>query len=338
MKNDVFISYIIPCYNIQKYLPRCLDSLSKQKIESDADLEFVFVNDGSPDNCLGILSEFALQDSRAVIVDQKNQGVSAARNAGLKVAKGQYVFFLDGDDYLTDDASQLLYHIAQKSSPDIIITNAYIVEELSGSITEWNVCNNLAEGDYSVATFVGNVDFLPISFKAYKRESLLKNEIVYDLDLRVGEVYAFFLNAMSKSQCITVSKKRVINYLMRANSVMRDGNIERDKSILKTISKIDHYANNFSFNIRMTYSYNVAFLKIVNVFTQNKYIRQSKYTKEIGDMLSTIAKDDVYKNVLEFFVIRRPKFNKYTLFCIGMYVLNIRCFYTILRFIYGYKK
>lgn len=337
MSDDVFISYIVPCYNIQDYLPRCLDSLSIQNIEEDEKIEFVLVNDGSSDNSLEVLMNFAAEDKRAVVINQKNKGVSAARNAGIKAAKGKYVFFLDGDDYLMDNASQIIYDVA--SGSNIIILNAYIVKDGEWNVKkDWNSCGKMKDGIYDIEKFITSTQVLPISFKAYSREFLINNNILYDEDLRVGEVYTFFLHALLYTQSVLISNERVMNYVKRENSIMRDYNIKRDESILETISRINLYAQQSGINLIKTYSYNAAFLRIVNSFTLNKYVRQCAYTKEIGNLLDKVKRNVVYREVLKYFVFSCPKFNKNTFYSIGLLYLNNRFFYMIVSFLIDIKE
>ena len=145
--NNIFISYIIPCYNIQSYLQTCFNSLVKQRVCDNIDVEFIFVNDGSTDNTLSILKEFKLKDSRVTVLDQPNQGVSSARNNGLKYAKGDYVFFLDSDDSLTDDTSLLMYKLYNEYKPDIIV----------------GVCGCMAQEE-NVVNILKKYDFVNIVF------------------------------------------------------------------------------------------------------------------------------------------------------------------------------
>jgi len=327
----IFISYIIPCYNIHDYLPKCLDSLSKQKINTDVEVEFVLVNDGSPDNCLEIIRDFAAKDSRAVVVDQKNQGVSAARNAGLKVAKGEYVFFLDGDDYLTVDASLILYDVCKEHNGDIIINNAYIVKDGNWDCKKnWNPCSNMSDGNYTVEDFVKRVNALPVSFKTYRRELLTANNVLYDEDLKVGEVYTFFLHALQYSKTIVVSDKRIMNYVKRDNGVMRESNLERDWTIFRTIDKMNEYASISQLDLKQYLSYNVSFYGIVRMFSLNKYVRQSPYTEEIGHMLKAIDGVESYRNVLKF-IATKGKFGKSKLYAWGQLVLPTCLYYYVLR-------
>ena len=93
-----FLSLIIPCYNVAKYLPATIQSLTQ--LQDAENCEFIFVNDGSSDETLALLIDFAKKDNRAIIIDQMNQGVSTARNRALEIAQGEYILCLDGDDYL----------------------------------------------------------------------------------------------------------------------------------------------------------------------------------------------------------------------------------------------
>ncbi|MBU8883071.1 glycosyltransferase [Kaistella sp. DKR-2] len=111
------VSIIIPVYNASKYLAECLESVL---VQTFTDIEMICINDGSTDDSLEILKEFQNRDSRIVIIDQKNKGVSAARNAGLEVAKGEYICFLDSDDFLVKDA---LSRIEYSSNYDLIIND-----------------------------------------------------------------------------------------------------------------------------------------------------------------------------------------------------------------------
>ena len=240
---DILISYIIPCYNIQDYLPRCLDSLVSQKRSDDYTIEFILVNDGSTDATLSLLREFEEKEPKSVIIDQPNQGVSAARNAGLEIARGEYVFFLDGDDYLTDDATQIFYQLCEKDVPDIVIANAYFVQDGQWTTKEeWNTCQEINAGIYQTLEFAQLVKRLPISFKAYRRDMLVINHIRYDNELRVGEVYAFFIHAMTCSNRIAYTDKRIMNYVVRNSSVMRTVNLKRDRTIIQAMHDIDGYA------------------------------------------------------------------------------------------------
>ena len=111
------ISIIIPVYQVEKYLPACLDSVVKQNFQ---DWEAICVDDGSPDNCGKILAEYAKKDRRIKVITQKNQGVSMARNHALTATTGDYVCFLDSDDELHPDFLEKMYDLITTTSSDIV--------------------------------------------------------------------------------------------------------------------------------------------------------------------------------------------------------------------------
>lgn len=339
MDSNVFISYIIPCYKIADYLPRCLESLSKQSIDSGEEVEFIMVNDGSPDNCLEILKEFALKDQRAIVIDQKNQGVSAARNAGLKKAIGKYVFFLDGDDFLTDDASQILYDVSKESEGDIIVTNAFKVREDAWETkTEWNTCGGLAPGKYDPVAFAKEAKILPISFKAYRRELLVKNDIVFDRRLRVGEVFAFFIHVLSYSSMIVYTDNRIMNYTVREGSVMRTIDIDRDSSILLTAKTIDICVKERIPQLRGVLSYKRALFAIINMFGLIHFVRMTSYTSEIRSIINTIYNDKMCRDIQKYFLFKKPGLYKETAYSFFLFIYQYSFLYAILRFTLRNKR
>ncbi len=125
------ISVIIPVYNVEKYLPRCLDSIIKNTF---GDLEIICVNDGSTDDSLNILTEYAERDDRIIVLNKENGGSHSARNAGLAIAKGEYIAFIDADDWIHRSYFEVLMQYAETFGADITIcgytkTKEYIEDE-----------------------------------------------------------------------------------------------------------------------------------------------------------------------------------------------------------------
>ena len=112
------VSVIIPVYNTAPYLYRCLNSVINQRLR---ELEILVVNDGSTDNSLQILEEFAYKDARIKIINQKNQGLSVARNTGLECATGEYIAFLDSDDWFDPIMCYNMYRKALREKSDIVL-------------------------------------------------------------------------------------------------------------------------------------------------------------------------------------------------------------------------
>ena len=120
------ISVIIPVYNAEKYLEKCLNSVIKQTLK---DIEIICINDGSTDGSLNILQKYSEKDKRFIIIDQKNSGQSVARNKGLSVAKGEFIGFVDSDDWIDDDFYEKLYDAAIEYKADIAAGNILRVNE-----------------------------------------------------------------------------------------------------------------------------------------------------------------------------------------------------------------
>ena len=112
-------SIIIPCYNVEKYLPRCLDSLVNQTLN---DLEIICINDGSPDNCLAILRDYEQRyHDTIVVIDKENEGVWRGLLDAIAIARGEYIGFVDSDDYVEPDFAERLYSAAKENDADISV-------------------------------------------------------------------------------------------------------------------------------------------------------------------------------------------------------------------------
>lgn len=126
MEMVIKVSVIIPVYNVESYLDECLDSVCKQTLTN---IEILCINDGSTDNSLHILQKFAEQDNRIIIINQENQGASHARNVGIQHAKGEYIYFLDSDDYLAHEALETLVNTMDTRDLEILLFNANVISE-----------------------------------------------------------------------------------------------------------------------------------------------------------------------------------------------------------------
>lgn len=116
------VSIIVPVYNVEKYISKCLYSLTNQTLE---DIEIICINDGSTDNSLKLLENFKNKDSRIIVINQKNSGQSAARNKGIEAAKGEYIGFVDSDDWVELNFFEKLYNSAKRTDSDIAIAGIY---------------------------------------------------------------------------------------------------------------------------------------------------------------------------------------------------------------------
>lgn len=131
---DSIISVVIPVYNVAVYLPQCLDSILSQ---SYSDLQIILINDGSTDNSGLICDEYTARDSRIIVIHQKNAGAAAAKNAGLRIATGKYLSFVDSDDYLEPDAYTRMVSMLESKHADVIqcsFNDVYVNKVVTHSI------------------------------------------------------------------------------------------------------------------------------------------------------------------------------------------------------------
>ena len=155
------ISVIVPIYNVEKYLPQCLDSIIRQTFSN---IEIICVNDGSTDNSSEILADYAQKDSRIKIVDKKNGGLSSARNAGMKVATGEFISFIDSDDWIDETMLEKLYNNIVFLDTDISICAVHQFDEEKQQLDDTNAYFTLGYFDKSfdnkVFSYIDAKDFL----------------------------------------------------------------------------------------------------------------------------------------------------------------------------------
>lgn len=169
------VSIIIPVYNVEKYLIKTIDSCVNQTLSS---VEIILVNDGSPDNCDEIIKQYAQKDSRIKVINKNNQGVTLARKDGLAIATGEYVFYLDGDDYLSNKAMGLLYNKAKQTDADWVVADFFLEFE-NGKIVERKF------KDFGI---VDNVDFLKYCFENrdfYFMGRLIRTSLIKSINLDI---------------------------------------------------------------------------------------------------------------------------------------------------------
>ena len=124
--NNPKVSVIIPVYNAERYLKQCLDSIINQTLK---EIEIICVDDGSTDSSLEILKKYEKKDGRVQIIQQKNQFAGVARNNGLKIARGKYVFFIDSDDFCEISLLNSVFLVAEKNNVDIVAFDHYLYDE-----------------------------------------------------------------------------------------------------------------------------------------------------------------------------------------------------------------
>lgn len=198
------VSIIIPVYNAAAFIDECIRSLVSQTLE---DCEYIFVNDGSQDNSAAIVQGYAAGDSRIVLIEQHNQGISMARNAGIAAAKGEYLGFCDNDDFLKADMLETLYSIAKTENLDIIVSktilgrdNKYIIKESIYPVDI--VYDNTYAKEHFVADLLKREDLFAVWNKLYRREFIEQFLIRFPANRNIEEDSMFNLQAFNKANRI----------------------------------------------------------------------------------------------------------------------------------------
>lgn len=208
------ISVIVPVYNVEKYLEKCVESICNQTYQ---DLEIILIDDGATDNSGKICDELAKQDERIVVIHQKNAGQASARNAGLEIFKGDYLAFVDSDDTIEANMFEILLTIMEKPDCDIAICGHRIVRKNEiRNETFKESQEQVLDIDELWEEIFGKLNNA-VWNKLYKRELIGDNR--FPVDLIHGEDLIFNLNYLKKCIGGRVNRIPCYNYLKRENSV-----------------------------------------------------------------------------------------------------------------------
>jgi len=225
--NNIAVSVIVPIYRIEKYLPKCIDSILQQ---SFANFELILVDDGSPDNCPKICDDYAKLDARVKVIHKENGGLLSARKEGLKQSKGSYISYVDGDDWVDNYYLDTLYKLAKANDADLVVTGHF--REFNGKIETIkpkivgiydeneiksliipNAIYNGSFCEHGVSTYVWN--------KLFRKELL--EDILYNVpnEIIMGEDAAISYSYLSIAKKLVISKIPLYYYRQRHDSIVK---------------------------------------------------------------------------------------------------------------------
>lgn len=324
-------SIIIPCYNVSSFLPKLFESIRKQTKE---DIEYIFVDDGSTDNTTEMLDEFCSNHKTAKVIHQQNSGVCRARNAGLKAASGDYVFFLDGDDYLTDNASAIICDVVCDGSDVVCFKNDILIIKENYPQRILPTKTEIPEGIYDIKTFL-NFDEIVASggtFRLYRRKMLSDHNILFDEDLPLGEVMVFFIHCLAYSDTIQMCNSPVMVYLVRQNSISRLVNFDKDCRIFDALDRIREYCNLYDDNLKNSVTIKRVVSNFILGFTLNKYAKNNiPYCGEIARCFDKINKNEYYWRCLRSVVLDKKARHKTRVVSLIVIAFPAKVAYMIMR-------
>lgn len=269
------LSIIVPVYNVEKYLPKCLESLTNQTLK---DIEIICVNDGSMDNSLAILKEFASKDSRIRIIDNQHQGVAKTRNTGIEQSTGEYIGFVDSDDYIDIDFFEKLYNSATKSNSDIAIASILKHKNF------FNIYNAKYTKEETAITIQDKIKlcedkkhfFFYAWNKIYHSGFIKENNIKFS-EGQIYEDVMFAIKALYYSNKIISVYGTKYHYIEHENSLTKykDKTGEKEHDLIKAYSELQEFCNSKNIEIpeRLNYYTKENFGFILNLY-KGKY--QSK--------------------------------------------------------------
>lgn len=237
------ISVIIPVYNVSNYLDECIDSIVNQ---SYRDIEIIMIDDGSTDNSGKKCDEWAEKDSRIIVIHKENGGLSSARNAGLDIARGEFIMFADSDDYYEAGAIELMHSIIEGTNVDIVVGNGKYVDENGIDIKEKNVfLNNHEEASYEIISeenfwdrYTENVFFVTVFTKIYKKH--LFDSIRFPIG-KINEDDAVLYKLISSAKSYAVTGRPIYNYRVRMGSIMNSSFGDKNLFLPEVFLEQDEY-------------------------------------------------------------------------------------------------
>lgn len=232
--NMLKLSIIIPVYNVEPYIANCLDSCLQQDIPIE-EYEIIVVNDGSPDNSVGIVGNYMQRSPIIRLVNRDNGGLSAARNTGLKEAKGEYVWFIDSDDWIEPNVLKGLTERAYRDKLDVLCFNLQLAFA-DGHIENFYISSEENGRVFNGCDFIYKVGMPPAAWAAlYRRDFLEKNALCF-YDGILHEDQEFTPRSYCLAERIAFVDQVVYNYNQREGGIMKSKQSERKCKDLLTVA------------------------------------------------------------------------------------------------------
>lgn len=297
MEKDDKISIVVPVYNSERKLSKCLESICNQSYDN---LEIIVIDDGSKDSSCEIIKKFKNSDKRIIPIYKENTGVSDTRNRGIEIAKGKYLMFVDSDDYLEENACEIMIK-SIKSDKNIDI-----------AIGSWNnIYNGLVKkedihsGVFEIKDFFSRVEtedyykiINPLWNKIYKTNIIKENNLKFDLNISLGEDMVFNFKLLLLSNRIKILNESIYNYNISDTGLnMKKRKIEEyEQNAISVLDNLNVYnnikdaygfifyqtcviINDFAKYTKKQYLYNLV-KKIYRLYISNKTIDYVKYIKK----------------------------------------------------------
>ena len=238
--NEPLISVIVPVYKVEEYLDKCVESIVNQTYKN---LEIILVDDGSPDNCPQMCDEWAKKDARIKVIHKENGGVCSARNIGLDTANGEWISFVDADDYVEIEYLKEMYYCAAQYTSDYVCCGYNRVyknkSEKINSTGEINIIYNPKEYIMKLLNVQNGYGF--VHMKLINKNIIKK--IRFDENLDVGEDALFNIQLCKQLNKVVICNKALYNYRLNTNSVVKKYDKNYVEKYTKSMIEMNNYLN-----------------------------------------------------------------------------------------------
>lgn len=327
------VSIIIPVYNAEKYLVQCLDSIINQTIRSR---EIIIINDGSTDKSLQIILRYKKRYPELIVINQENKGVSASRNVGIKRASGQFIGFVDSDDFIERSMFKKMYSRVKREDSDIAICNYILFDVSHGQqiITEFNEESNLDKLE-SLKKFLLNDIKAYSCNKLFKRELFTKNKIFFP-NYKLCEDTAVVFLLLAHANKISIIKEPLYYYRQQAVSLTKTFSIKAIKDMLAGCYMMsDYITKDPQLKEKLFSFYRVYMIKTLWVI-HNKYFMYSA-DRAVGNRYFNFKKI-VEKDIKDLKISEIVGNSKLSLkYKMKALLIKTRTYGTVFSFIYKFR-
>lgn len=324
-------SIIVPVYNVEKYINECLSSLINQTYKN---IEIVVINDGSSDNSLSLIEEYSRIDDRIRVIDQKNMGLGYTRNVGIDNAVGDYILFVDSDDYISlNTCEEIEAVLSYNNEVDIIVLGRYRFADevyMQDPISKGKTC--FETGESYLLHCVKNECFTASSCnKVFNRSFLEKNELRFDTGVLYEDLLFVFKALICSSSLIVMDSPYYYYRWNRKDSIINTIK-EKDKDVLYTVNMMEKFLVQKN---KIYLKENALYKELIFTWVCNallfKYPQKKPFSIRANRIVKEVLNDMNFKKYVQYFLVNRSVKKKwklvafcalyaYPIFVIGIYL------------------
>ncbi len=305
------ISFIVPMYNVEKYIAKCIESIITQTYTN---IEIILINDGSPDNSGKIADNFSRIDSRITVIHTTNNDVSEARNLGINKAKGDYIVFVDSDDYLSSDFAEYMLEIAKKTNAEFVMSkNCFKIPRTDYQINQDAIKTYSPDEAAALLLYPGYVE-IGCWNKMFLKDFLIQNNIFFLKKFYIKEGLNFIVSAAQKSKIIGIGNKKVYYYRKNnPHSATTELSVQKYINALAAIDNIEKTSiiktSKFKTALKL-HKYITTFVALSIILQTNS---KNEFKKEYSEYMNLIRKDILFMLQSKFAIKLKIKMLMYSL-------------------------